>query len=132
METRRDHHETITKNYVVACIDVLGQEERLRGFPKLVRDTSSDKAGELTMAIKETYGRVNAVRKLVAGFLKEKDEPPDERSWYQSFTEQQKDEFRKIRYARIAVKHFSDMTVFYAPLRSGKGAMTLIPIQRML
>ncbi len=132
MKARRDHHEIVTKNYVVACIDVLGQEERLRGFPKLIRDTSSDKADKLTMAIKETYGRVNAVRKLIAGFLKEEDEPPSDHSSHQSFTERQKDEFRKIRYARIAVKHFSDMTVFYAPLRSEKGAMTLIPIQRML
>ncbi|OHB78408.1 MAG: hypothetical protein A2Z25_22845 [Planctomycetes bacterium RBG_16_55_9] len=96
METPSDNDEIMVKNYVVACVDVLGQEERLRGFPLLIHNMSPEDKDGLTKAIKETYGKVSMVRRLFKQFLKDDEQPPENHSWYQSFPEEQKFEFQKI------------------------------------
>lgn len=132
MKNQQGENNMAAKNYVVAYVDILGQEERLKGFPKLIHNLNPEYIDELTRAIKDTYGKVNVVRRLFEGFLKEDNELRIDDSRYQSLSQKQKDEFQRIRYSRIDVRCFSDATVFYAPLRNAKGVLTLVPILQML
>lgn len=119
------------ENYVVAFIDVLGQRERLRDFPKLILNLSQQEIEQLSDSMRNTYGRVQAVRELFNTHFKEPDRQPEDFAWYKSLSREQQEEFQRVRYGEIQSQQFSDTLVFYAPLRNVRGALTLVPIVQM-
>lgn len=118
-------------NYVVAYIDVLGQRERLREFPRLVLNLSPKEIDRLSNVMRDTYGRVHAVRELFKEHFKEPDTQAKDSTWYKSLSQEQQEEFQRVRYCEIESQQFADAVVFYAPLRNVRGAMSIVPIVRM-
>ncbi len=122
----------IVENYVVTCIDVLGQRERLKEFPTLILNPAADDIDRVNEAVKDTYRRVHAVRTLLHDQLKEPDTRGIDSDWFRSLSPEDAEEFHRMRDCHIECQQFSDTTLFYAPLRNSRGALSLVPVVRML
>ena len=120
------------ENYVVACVDVLGQRERLKAFPPLILNPRAEDVERASEAIESTYRRVLVVRDLIRGYLKKQDTLATDTDWYQSLSAEDRAEFHRLRDYRIESQQFSDTVVFHAPLGNSSGMLTLTPIVHML
>jgi hypothetical protein len=117
-------------NYVAVYVDVLGQEERLRGFPKIIEESTSREV--VLKALRETYGRVHAVRKLFRDRFAEMERDPKHDAEYAALPDEQKREFMKMRQWRLESQAFSDTILFYATLSNTYGIQSLVPVVKML
>lgn len=131
MPSQHNEEEINIANYVVAYIDVLGQRDRLRDFPSLILNLSQQEIERLSHVMRDTYGRVHAVRELFKAHFKEPDTQAEDSAWYKSLSQEQQEEFQRVRYGEIQSQQFSDAIVFYAPLRNVRGALSLVPIVQM-
>ncbi len=122
----------IVENYIVACIDVLGQRERLGAFPTLILNPATSDIDRVNKAVKDTYARVHAVRTLLRNHLEEPDARVIDSDWHKSLSPEDMEEFHRMRDCHIECQQFSDTVVFYAPLRNSSGALSLVPVVRML
>jgi hypothetical protein len=122
----------VVENYVVACVDVLGQREQLKAFPPLILNPGPEDIASLSEAVRSTYGRVQTVRRLISVYLEKQDTHASDTDWYQSLSPEDRNEFHRLRDHRIESRQFSDTVVFYASLRNSSGMLTLAPVIDML
>lgn len=125
--------DAIVENYVVACLDVLGQRERLKTFPPLILSSPGPEDTErVTEAVRNTYGRVLTVRNMILGYLQDQGTLATGTDWYKSLSSEDRAEFHRLRDCRIESEQFSDTVVFYASLRNSSGMLALVPVVSMM
>jgi len=126
----KDSKEVETSNYAVTYIDVLGQRDRLKQFPKVLLDKES--LASLDEHIKGTYVRVCKVRDTFKDYFEGHENRPRNYPMYNALSDRQKAEFKKLEGGKLSFQHFSDTIVFYAPLKNVEGELNIRPILLML
>ncbi|MHC4066258.1 MAG: hypothetical protein ACYSUI_17415, partial [Planctomycetota bacterium] len=115
--------------HAVCLIDVLGQKDNLAGWGDLPAD------GQLSQkhvqALKNTVGVVLDFQEHFESYFREVGQcampdllaalPPDKQELYWRITE-----------CALGIQQFTDTFVFYAPLRTAHGDVSVAPVYRML
>jgi hypothetical protein len=106
-------------DYIVCLLDILGQGEELDRWAAL------PKHGELTeplrQALKKTLGRVLGTRDLFQTYFGEFQNRVVPEEEIAGLTPTQREQFERVREARLSVQQFSDTIVFYAPVTNNAG-----------
>ena len=112
--------------HVVCVLDLLGQRSALAGW-----DTMPEESGpspEMLYAIKQTAGTVLAFRDMFHNYFRELQKPTVSTSFLNSVPSHQKELYLRARQTRLSSQQFSDTFVFYAPLSTTHGDVTLLPV----
>lgn len=83
----------------------------------------------LDKAVNDTYGRVHAVRDLFCRQVETPNAEITDPDWHKSLPPEHQEEFHRMRDCHIAYRQFSDMVVFCALLKNGRGVLSLVPIR---
>lgn len=97
-------------HYVIAFIDLLGQQELLRKLKDLPEQKSDN---DFFDTIKNTYGAVNAVQQSLDNFYSAYNKNQIDTS---NFTGEQKQFIREYSKPQIKFQRFSDCIAIYSPL----------------
>jgi hypothetical protein len=102
----------IFTDFLVGFVDVLGYREHLRG----IHEVPSDEAGRnrLIAILRETYGRVRALRDAFDGYLREASVVSTE--ILATLPVDKQEQFRKARAVEVRHRGFSDSFVITVPL----------------
>lgn len=100
-------------NYVVAYIDLLGQQDKLREIKDIPDPDDENNIANLRKQIRETYGAVHFLRNSFDKFFKAFATSKTDIS---SLSEAQQEQFRKYVKSKIKFQPFSDSVVVYTPL----------------
>jgi len=116
--------------YIVCVLDLLNQQEKLKGWSKLPSATSPDP--NFIKAVKETVGTVNWFRQAFVDFFHQADQVNLSPQQLSNLSEQGLEQFRRYRECALKTLHFSDTFVFYAPLRNSHGDYSLSALYRII
>lgn len=111
---------TTFQPYIVAYIDVLGQKAELAKLEKLL--DNGERTGEPVLEAKrQTIDVVKKIRKDFHKFWEQVIAPELKNPEHRNLTEEQKPQFKRLRYGDIKFKYISDGIIIYAPLMMVKG-----------
>lgn len=100
--------------YVVAFIDLLGQQEFLRNLTSLPGSKTPQEIEIIKKDLKNTYGAVKGMRKFFSDSFESFSRRPTKD--LSEFTVQQRKEYNSLNNNPIKIQNFSDSVVIYMPL----------------
>jgi hypothetical protein len=110
---------TTFQHYIVAYIDVLGQRAKLAKLEELLDKRA--KGESLVEANRQTIDVIKQLRNDCTMFWEKQSRSAPKKQWYRNFTEEQKAQFKKLRYGDIKFRYISDGIIIYAPLAMTEG-----------
>lgn len=110
---------TTFQHYIVAYIDVLGQRDKLAKLEELLDKRA--KGESLVEANRQTIDVIKQLRNDCTKFWEKQSRSASKKQWYRNFTEEQKAQFKKLRYGDIKFRYISDGIIIYAPLAMAEG-----------
>jgi hypothetical protein len=117
--------------YVVCVIDLLGQKDKLKGWVTLPTD------GQMTpsfqKALKDTIGGVLRFNESFNNFFEASKQP----THYSAFINanmngKDRDLYHRLKDDKLGMFQFSDTYVFYAPLATSNGELSVLPVYSIL
>jgi hypothetical protein len=130
VNTEKNEGPDRVADHIVTCIDVLGQREKLKNFPRLIHGGVQPEL--LVTALKDTYGRVNRVRQLLETYFAAGNPAPERYPWFSTLSEEQRRDFKRLASYTMNVRHFSDMIVSFSLLCNEDDQPSLAPVVQML
>ena len=112
---KKKSNNLILGHYVVAFIDLLGQQEFLRNLSVLPNSNDPLELEKVKNDLKNTYGAVSGMRKFFKDSFDGFSRKPNELS---GLTLQQTREFNSLNNHPIKFQSFSDSVVIFMPLRT--------------
>jgi len=111
--------------YVVAFIDLLGQQDRLRSLRSLPDESDYNQMKEFIKDLKGTYGVVTGMRNLFEQFFKSYSNKKYDLSKtnYNSLTPAQKKIYKQLKNNPIHIESFSDSIIVFTSLRTDKAKL---------
>lgn len=101
--------------YVVAFMDLLGQQSKLRSLRDLPNTDDEKQMGSFIASLKETYGVVTQMRKVFETYFSKF---VKRRSDLSMLNEEQRKTYSKLTSNPIQIRPFSDATIVYLSLRT--------------
>jgi hypothetical protein len=115
MVKRKKKNNNLTLGYyVIAFIDLLGQQEFLRNLTSLPGSTSPQELEKIKKDLKNTYGAVKGMRKFFSDSFEAFSRRPTKD--LSEFTVQQRKEYNSLNNNPIKIQTFSDSVVIFMPL----------------
>lgn len=105
--------------HVVAFVDLMGQQERLRELVRLPDDGDSEAYQELVQTLKATYGAVNTLRSSLQKYVRAFEE---RKSDARALSPQERSLFRQLTSNPIRFHQFSDFVTAFLSMRTDLGA----------
>jgi hypothetical protein len=104
--------------YIVAFIDLLGQQEHLRALVDLPDKQDPSQMEFFRSTLKQTYGVVDGMRKSFEKFFNSFSRRPINQPRMNQLTAEQKKQYRELTSYPIQFQRFSDSMVIFLPLRT--------------
>ena len=122
---KRKNSELHVGYYVVAFIDLLGQQERLRALTGLPNKQDPAQMDSFREVLKQTYGVVSIMRKNFQDFFDSFSKRQIEKSKLNQLTSEQKKQFHQMGGNPIQFQHFSDSTVIFTSLLTDRFKLSI-------
>lgn len=123
--TDETNSNLILGNFVVACIDILGQQRALEKFDRL--NLTEDNRSEMTIAVTETFGIVLKFRNKFVDFYRSiKPEGPN------TLTSKQLEVFNQLSVSKIKTQTVSDTVIISTSFLHHENKIPLIAIRAIL
>jgi hypothetical protein len=104
-------------HYVVAFIDLLGQQERIRALVDLPNKEDASQMDQFRITLKHTFGVVDGMRRNFERFFNSFSRGVIDKSRLSRLTSEQKKQFKELTsYPQF--QRFSDSIVIFLPLRT--------------
>ena len=121
MVTSKKKNNNLTLGYyVVAFIDLLGQQEYLRNLTSIPGSKTPQELEKIKKDLKNTYGAVKGMRKLFSDNFEAFSRRPTKD--LSSFTVQQRKEYNSLNNNPVKIQTFSDSVVIFMPLTTTSNA----------
>jgi len=104
--------------YVVAFIDLLGQQEHLRALADLPNKQDPSQMENFRATLKQTYGVVDGMRKSFEKFFNSFSQRTISQSRLNQLNAEQKKQYIELTSYPIQFQRFSDSMVIFLPLRT--------------
>ena len=114
---KKKNNDLLLGYYVVAFMDLLGQQESLRALRTLPDQKDSEQYKNLVQQLKNTYGVVSMMRKFFTDSFNSFIRKPQET---QQFTPEQKEQYSVLNNNPINLQSFSDSVVIFMALRTNQ------------
>ncbi|MCJ7639744.1 MAG: hypothetical protein MUO70_07715 [Euryarchaeota archaeon] len=128
-----DNSSKMIFNYVVAYLDILGQKEKLKQFPKVLLEETDSKS--LWPQIEATYLKTQSIRNTIKNFIKGVEDQQTKRRGHESFYDSLTDEQRKNlkgMTSPIEFRYFGDSIAVYSKLTNNAGKLSVTSIYTIL
>jgi len=106
--------------YVVAFIDLLGQQEHLRTLIDLPDKDNAAQMDEFTAILKQTYGVVTGMRRTFQNFFNSFSRRPISDAKIKKLTPDQRKQYAELTSNPIQYQRFSDSMVIFLSLRTDR------------
>jgi hypothetical protein len=116
--------------YAVCVVDVLGQQEKLRGWEDLPEDGHMSPA--FMAALKETAGTIRGLRRGFAEFFSQLEVATLSEKQLDSLSVEQRQAYDRLKECQLSQIQVSDTFISYAPMRNSASDVTTTPLYRML
>ena len=119
--TKQDKKNSVVEisYYVVAFIDLLGQQEHLRTLTDLPNKDDAAQMDEFTAVLKQTYGVVTGMRQSFQNFFNSFSRRQISNANIKQFTSEQRKQYSELTSNPIKFQRFSDSMVIFLSLKSG-------------
>jgi len=117
-------------NYVVAYIDILGQQEALKKFPAVLNyDTDLNL---LSQAMQETYVKIQEIRNYIKTFFEDKSKQKVGSAVSDRLSDKKRKDVERFEGEPIEFQHQGDYVVIYNKLNNYLGEPCVKPIWMMI
>jgi len=120
-------------NYVVAYLDILGQKENLKQFPKVLYEVTN--LNSLIPRLEETYVKTQKIRNTIRDYINGVEDQQAKRRGHESFYDNLSDEQRKNiegMSSPIEFRYFGDSITVYSKLTSAAGKLSVTSIYTII
>lgn len=116
-KTKKTNRDLTAGYYVVAFVDLLGQQGHLRSLKGLPDKSKPEEMQEFVKALKNTYGVVTGMRKAFTNFF---NGFTRENPWAAKLRPDQRKIYKQLTSEPIQFQKFSDSAIVYLPLRTDR------------
>lgn len=108
--TKRKRKNYMMTHYLVAFVDILGQQEKLRSLKSLPDQNNKEEIEEFYKVISDTYGSVKTMQDTFTSFFQTFDKRTIDTS---TLTGKEKNLLRQMDSNQIKFQNFSGCTAIY-------------------